>query len=169
MSKGIKLANGLTPEDEQYAALLAQGSSQADAYRQVWPDEADGMKVGYVYSAASKRANKVRQRVEALIEASARDTAVSVGSLTREIEADREYAFVVGNAGAAVQATKLKAHIHGHLKVTPPVGDLLAGIVTMLASLDPGQSAKDITISGTSHEIPPDTPPPPRSGNGPSS
>jgi len=169
MSKGIKLANGLTPEEEQYARLLAEpGQSQAGAYREVWPGLGD-MKPSVVYSAASRKAVKVRPRVDELIAALGRETVVNLATLTADVVADRELAHRVENPAAAVQATKLMASMHGHLRTAPPVGDLLAGIVAMLAGLDTASAAKDITISGASREIPPDTPPPPRSGNGPSS
>ena len=151
MSKGIKLANGLTPQDERYAALLAQGSSQAGAYREVWP-EAESMSLGQLYTVASRRACKVRARVEEIIAEAGRETVVSVVSLTREIDEDRALAYDEHNAGAAVQATKLKAQLHRHLTKVPSTEGLLGGIAGLIASLDrPGQ-AEDETPEDEAHE-----------------
>ncbi len=156
MNRGIKLSNGLTPEDEQYAALLAEGGAQSTAYRKVWPPS-ENTSIDDIYSMASRKAIKVRSRVQELVDLAAGNTVVTIETLTREINTDRAFAYDKGNAGAAIQATKLKAQIHKHLSTGPSTEGLLGEIVNLLAGLDKAALAKP--IDGQAVEIHDETAP----------
>lgn len=145
MSKGIKLANGLTAKDEQYAQLLAQGMSQADAYRQLWPREDRPDDV--TYSVASQKALKVRDRVNEIVQAAAQETAIDLARLTEMTLEDRRDARAVGQFAVAMQGNKLLADMYNLRGQQLSADKLLNGIVNLLQALDPADRARTIDAS----------------------
>jgi hypothetical protein len=67
MPKRTRDADGLTPQEARFALYLSQGSSQADAFRKVWPKSRATSE--RLYKSASELANKphVRGRVRELL------------------------------------------------------------------------------------------------------
>ena len=79
-----KADRGLTPQQEAFAAGLAAGLSQADAYRRAYP-AAQKWQDSSVYSRSSDLAadSKVRQRVSALMAVAAEAAQVDVNEVVR--------------------------------------------------------------------------------------
>jgi hypothetical protein len=145
MSKGHKLANGLTPDEERYAALLAEGMTQSDAYRQIWPAKNGARSMDDEHTMASRKAVRVRSRVQELIDAAAKVTVVNVITMTEQLDDDRTFARECKNPGAAVSASVNKAKLHGLLQDRQTsAADTLGALADLVRALDnrPGDDAK---------------------------
>lgn len=87
MAKGTKLKNnGLTIQQDKFAILLAEGMSQAEAYRKAFPISKK-WKDSSVYSKSSHLAaqDKVKERVSALREEVAAKSVVTVQMIEKEL------------------------------------------------------------------------------------
>ena len=80
MSKGIKLSNGLTPDEERFAGLLAEGMTQTDAMTTVWPDTQAWDSVRRVPAPRPVAASCIRQVVGEI------DTPIRFGTETEVAE-----------------------------------------------------------------------------------
>lgn len=114
------MSSGLSPKQERFAELIAQGMSQSDAYRQTVRVRKN-TKPESVWCEASKlMANPmVQQRVEELREA-AREAArdqhiITVEKLTQMTMAAYDMAMKEGNAqsAAAIKAAEFLGKLHG--------------------------------------------------------
>ena len=98
----------LTAQQEQFAQAIADGMTQADAYRAAYP-KAAGRKVEALYVAASELMGKVGVRVAELKEALASKQLwtreQSVAQLVKELDGDR--------AGDRISAIKELNNMHG--------------------------------------------------------
>ncbi len=108
----------LTPRQTAFCAAYVETGSAADAYKRAY--RTDSKSAAAVNRAARTVLEKpaVAARIDALFREAAaasreRDLAVSVESLTEELEAVRLASMVFGQAGSAVQAIMAKAKLHG--------------------------------------------------------
>lgn len=107
MSKGFQ-DDGLTPQQERFAALVAQGVSQSDAYREVADVEPD-TKPESIWQSASKVAAdpKVRSRIRELTEGLQLADIISVQAWFQRVAEDTELARAKGNMTAAMSGHRI--------------------------------------------------------------
>ena len=93
--------------------MFIETGNQSEAYRQAYNTE--NMLPDSVTSKASElmRNVHVSSRVTELQQQVAKKFEVTVESLTRELEEDRQLARELGQPGAAISALNVKARIHG--------------------------------------------------------
>ncbi len=110
--------DGLTPQESRAAALLAQGLSQADAYRQAF--EVKRLKPETVWNKASKLFGRceVQARVRGLLKAARVEDIESVGEAFNVMLGDMDKARADGNHNAVMGYTRIKMQAHGALKDT---------------------------------------------------
>lgn len=124
------MADKLTPREDDFAAAIAAGMTQADAYREAYSTE--NMTNKSIHEEASRvmARRKVSSRVGFLQEALTERTMVTLEGLTKELDQNREMAHATKNAGAMNQSTMGKAKLHGLLvdKVeTAPLTVIISG------------------------------------------
>lgn len=103
----------LTGKQEKFAQGVAEGLSQADAYRAAY--DADKMKAASVQVNASKLMTnaKVSLRVNELKATTLKRHAITVDDLIKELEEARKVAKETAQAGAMTGATMGKAKLLG--------------------------------------------------------
>ena len=82
--KGVQIESGLTPAKEKFAAAVAMGKSQSDAYREAFP-HSRAWKPSTVYSKASHLAaeDKVRERIAEIMASAAKGSELEAEQLLR--------------------------------------------------------------------------------------
>lgn len=82
--KGMQIESGLTPAKEKFAAAVAMGRSQSDAYREAFPN-CKAWKPSTVHAKASVLAaeEKVRERVDEIMAAAAKGSELEAEQLLR--------------------------------------------------------------------------------------
>lgn len=155
---------GLNSFQEEYAAGLAAGMKQRDAYQQAYP-RSKNWTVNAVDRNASVLAKKpeVERRVRELQAPARRAHEVTVEGVTRRLLEDREFARETKNAGAAVTATMGLAKLHGLLVEDrkndrdPFSGwtaeDVSAAMTEVRAAIDRARAS--IADEGSSSGVPP--------------
>jgi len=105
----------LTLKQEAFVQAYLETDNATEAYRQAYPNQANGSKPETLYTHACMllKSEKVMSRVNELQEASKRRNDVTIDNLVSDLEAARVLAHEVGQAGAATQATMAKAKLHG--------------------------------------------------------
>ena len=98
----------LNARHEAFARALATGKSQADAYADA------GYRPSEPHASRLAGNGKVVARVSELLEA-ADKALVTIESIARQLDEDRQLAFAQGQAGAAVSASLAKARLFGLL------------------------------------------------------
>lgn len=93
------------PRHERFAQGLAEGKTQIEAYREAGYRPDDG--------AANRLSGKVRHRVAELQGRAAARTEVTIETLVAELDEARALALGLGQASAAVAATKEKGVLLG--------------------------------------------------------
>jgi len=108
----------VTPRQAAFCTAYVECGNAAEAYRRAY--QTDGKSAAAVNRAAKALLEKpvVAARIDALfsqapVGSNRRDLAVTVESLTGELEAVRLASMVFGQAGSAVQAIMAKAKLHG--------------------------------------------------------
>ena len=116
MAKMARDDDGLSPQESRAAALLAQGLTQAGAYRQAF--DVKRMKPETVWNKASKlfSRSEVQARVCELLKAARVQDIESVGEAFATMLGDMESARADGNHNAVAQYTRIKMQAHGALK-----------------------------------------------------
>ncbi len=104
--------DGLTPRQEAFAAGLATGLSQADAYRKAYPAAAR-WKDQSVWVEASKLAPKVSQRVSELRAKAVAANEFTVEQHLRDLLALRDEARAVEQFGPAIKAEESRGKCAG--------------------------------------------------------
>lgn len=104
----------LTDSQEKFCRVYIETGNQSEAYRQAYP-RSKKWKSDSVHVKASEMMalGKVSLRVKQLQAQHAKKHEVTVDSLTRELEEDRQLARELGQPAAAVSALNVKARIHG--------------------------------------------------------
>jgi len=105
----------MTPKQEQFSQLVANGMSQSTAYKEAY--NANNMNNDAIHVEAHKLANhpKVSLRIKEIQSEIREKVQVSKESLTKELEEDRLLAREQGQASAAISAVMGKAKLHGLL------------------------------------------------------
>ena len=103
----------LTPKQEKFCQEFIKTGNQSDAYRAAYNSK--NMLPATINNKAYQLINQddIRARVVQLQERVAKKFEVTVESLTRELEEDRQLARELGQPGAAISALNVKARIHG--------------------------------------------------------
>lgn len=103
----------LTPKQEKFCRVFIETGNQSEAYRQAYNTE-NMMAETVTKKASELMANgHVKGRVTQLQQQVAKKFEVTVESLTKEFEEDRQLARELGQPSAAIAATNGKARIHG--------------------------------------------------------
>lgn len=105
--------NGLTPYQEEFAQQMAKGLLQADAHEQSYKDGNYSRKQRYEEGSKLMSNPKVFQRVESLRAANAERNAVTVESITRELNEQVVLASGEKQHAAAIGGIEKKAKLHG--------------------------------------------------------
>jgi phage terminase small subunit len=107
------MASKLTPKQERFCLAYVESGNASQAYRAAY--ETGKMKRTTINREAKNLLDnpKVATRIDSLYRSMAKRHAVTVDSLTEELEAARLSAIVFGNTSAAVSATMGKAKLHG--------------------------------------------------------
>jgi phage terminase small subunit len=110
------MADKLTPKQEAFAAAFIETSNASEAYRTAY-DVGEDTKPESIWVNASKLLSdaKVAQRVAELQQEHRERHAVTVDSLTQELEEARMVATAEGQGAAMTSATMGKAKLHGLL------------------------------------------------------
>jgi phage terminase small subunit len=110
------MAGKLTPKQEAFARIYVETSNASEAYRQAY-DVKETTLSKTVNEAASRvlSNSKVAAMVMGLQDEARERTMVTVESLTRELDEDRELAREVAAPSAAISAVLGKAKLHGLL------------------------------------------------------
>lgn len=95
------------PRHEAFAQALAKGETADQAYQSA------GYKEDRGHASRLAANGSIRQRLTELQSAAAERTLVTIDSITRELDEDRELARSVKQAAAAITATVNKAKLHG--------------------------------------------------------
>jgi phage terminase small subunit len=139
----------LTPKQESFCLAYIESGNASEAYRRAY--NAGKMKPRTIAVKASEllKNGKVTVRLEGLRADHLSRHNVTIDVLTRELEADRQLARGKDQAGAAINATKVIARIHGFLDqprainfdmpAINDIGDVLAGIARVVEGLTNGQ------------------------------
>ena len=103
----------LTPKQEKFCREFIKTGNQSDAYRAAYNSE--NMLPATINNKAYQLINQddIRARVVQLQAQVAKKFEVTVESLTKELEEDRQLARELGQPGAAISALNVKARIHG--------------------------------------------------------
>lgn len=103
----------LTPKQEKFCQEFIKTGNQSDAYRTAYNSE--NMLPATINNKAYQLINQddIRARVVQLQAQVAKKFEVTVESLTKELEEDRQLARELGQPGAAISALNVKARIHG--------------------------------------------------------
>lgn len=105
----------LTPKQEKFCQLVAGGKGLSEAYRESY--NANRMKPESVHRNAKAMMDniKIASRVEVIREKHAKRHEITVDDLVRDLQQDREFAYEVGAASAAITATMGKGKLLGLL------------------------------------------------------
>ncbi len=95
------------PRHEAFAQALAKGKTRAEAYVEV------GYKPSEPHASRLASNGKVTARVAELLGRAADRAVVSIETIARQLDEDRQLARELGQAGAAVNATMSKAKLYG--------------------------------------------------------
>ncbi len=106
----------LTPKQEAFCLAYIESGNASEAYRQAY--DAEKMKPETINRKAKELLDngKIAARVVQIQAGHQERHDVTVGSLTKELEADRKLARSNDQASAAIAATMGKAKLHGLLK-----------------------------------------------------
>jgi hypothetical protein len=137
----LRLKNGLTPKQEAFARLVADGKSSAEAYRTAYDTNGNQATVD-AEGAGLMRHPLIAPRIEALRERAARYADINSESLADELEDARTTAkgAEVPQAAAMIKATERKANLVGLLM---PQMQVTSRSVSIDASLD-GMSVDEL-------------------------
>lgn len=121
----------MTPKQEAFALAYVETGNASEAYRRAY--NAENMKPEAVWVEASRTLAdpNVSLRVMELQQENAERLFVTVDSLTRELDEDRQLARQEGQASAAISAVMGKAKLHGlitdkkELSGSVSIGELL--------------------------------------------
>lgn len=105
--------SGLTQKQEIFACKVAEGETYADAYRHAYNAENMAQNTIWVKASVLMADGKVAARVAELQERAAKMCAVTIASLTKELDEDRELARSKDMPSAAISAVMGKAKLHG--------------------------------------------------------
>ncbi len=99
-----------------FADAVASGESYSDAYRAAYSTE--NYKNTSIWTEASKLMSNplVLQRIEEARSIARERAAVTIESLTRELDEDRALARQEGQASAAIKAVEIKGKLHGQFE-----------------------------------------------------
>jgi len=104
---------GLTTRQDLFARLIAEGKSQAEAYREAYPKSQKWTdKAVWNRSSALAAHSEVLGRVSKLRQEAADSTKLTLESHLKELELLRDMAKEQGNIGAAIQAETVRGK-HG--------------------------------------------------------
>lgn len=106
-------AQALTPKQENFCLVYMETGNASEAYRQSYNAENTKPAVINVKASELLKHGKISVRIADLKQAIAKKTAITVDSLSNDLEEDRQLAHKEGQAGAAVSATMGKAKLHG--------------------------------------------------------
>lgn len=95
------------PRHEAFAQALAKGKTRAEAYVEV------GYKPSEPHASRLASNGKVVARVTELLGRAAERALVTIESIARQLDEDRQLARELGQAAAAVNATMSKAKLYG--------------------------------------------------------
>ena len=96
---------GLTPRQDLFARLVAEGKSQADAYREAYPKSQKWTdRAVWVKASALANSDKVAVRVSNLRQEAQERSVLTLETHLNELELLREMAKEQGNLNAAIQA-----------------------------------------------------------------
>jgi phage terminase small subunit len=103
----------LTPKQEKFCHEFIKTGNQSDAYRAAYNSE--NMLPTTINNKAYQLVNQddIGARIAVLQERLNKKFEVTVESLTRELEEDRQLARELGQPAAAISALNVKARIHG--------------------------------------------------------
>lgn len=123
---------GLTPRQDLFARLVAEGKSQADAYREAYPKSQKWTdKAVWNRSSALAANSEVLGRVSEFRQSAAEKTQITLESHLKELERLRKMAEEQGNVNAAIQAEVARGKHSGVVAATkvdvkqPPVFNLI--------------------------------------------
>ena len=105
----------LTPKQEKFAQKYIELGNASEAYRQAYNAENMGVETIHVAASQLLAKHKVSIRVEELRLESAARHAVTVDSITKELEEARAIAITEKQTASAVSASNSKAKLHGLL------------------------------------------------------
>ena len=109
----MKQMNNLTTKQEKFCKQFIGTGNASEAYRQSY--ECQKMKGPTINrnAVALLDNNKIATRVGELQLELQKKFEVSVSSITKELDEDRQLARALGHPGAAISALNVKARIHG--------------------------------------------------------
>ena len=109
----MKQMNNLTTKQEKFCKQFIETGNASEAYRQSY--ECKKMKGPTINrnAVALLDNNKIATRVGELQLQLQKKFEVSVSSITKELDEDRQLARALGQPGAAISALNVKARIHG--------------------------------------------------------
>ena len=123
---------GLTPQQDHFARLVAEGNTQAEAYRQAYPKSQKWTEKAVWNRASELSAHSgVLGRVSELRQQAAEKTGITLESHLNELERLRKMAEEQGNVRAAIQAEVARGKHSGVVAATkvdvkqPPVFNLI--------------------------------------------
>ena len=125
---------GLTPQQDHFARLVAEGKAQAEAYRQAYPKSQKWTDKAVWNRASELSAHSgVLGRVSELRQQAAEKTGITLESHLNELERLRKMAEEQGNVSAAIQAEVARGKHSGVVAATkvdvkqPPVYKFVIG------------------------------------------
>lgn len=107
------MSDKLTPKQEAFALKYVECGNASEAYRHAYDAENTKQEVIWVKASEVLSNGKVAVRVMEIQREAAERTQVTIESITKELDEDRELARENNQAGAAVQAVMSKAKLHG--------------------------------------------------------
>ncbi|WP_292572072.1 hypothetical protein [Mesorhizobium sp.] len=103
----LRMPSLKNPRHEAFARALAKGKTQAEAYGEA------GYQPSEPHASRLASNGKVVARVKELLGRAAERAVVSIETIARQLDEDRQLARELGQAGAAVNATMSKAKLYG--------------------------------------------------------
>lgn len=132
---GQRSADNLTPKQARFAQAYVRLGDASAAYRAAY--ECEGSSGDTINKRAWELVHKhegVAGRIRVLQEEMRREMAVSVESLTRDLQEDRELARELGQPSAAVSANKVIGRMHGLIDTKQDSAATVLGELAKLVS-----------------------------------
>jgi phage terminase small subunit len=149
----------LTPKQEAFARVYVEVGNASEAYRQAYDAENMSQEAIWVEACRTLANPNVSLKVMELQKAASERTLVTVESLTRELNEDRELARKLENPSAAVSAVMGKAKLHGLITdktkndTTVNASDPLVALLARIAETGPRLVASPEEIDGRDNQL----------------